>query len=294
MLLRKQLLSIVAYSGCSTGMILVNKVLLSTYSLPFPIELVLLQSFTVVILLYIAKLVGLIKFNLCMSVAIRTFPHSLSFSLMIFSSLKSLLYLSISAQTALKNSTIVGTAIGDHLLYGRPFTPALILSFFFIILGTFLGANSDPWTTSLGILWMTINILCTIFFSLYFKYLLTIIPDIGYYAPICYNNAFCFFLFFPLGVQEYNELFDKLPETTRGTYLALGLMLTISSALTVSVIWCMTENSPTTMNVIGALNKLVVSILGIFLFKQFPTPSGYTGMIFCLLGGVLYAKSSWP
>lgn len=108
--------------------------------------------------------------------------------------------------------------------------------------------------------------------------------------PICYNNTVIFLLILPLALEDYEEFFGKGLQNTFETYSALGLMLINSAGTILSVIWCMAENPPTTMNTVRTLNKVVVTFLSIFLFKEHPTLYGLMRMLLSVFGGVLHKQ----
>jgi GDP-mannose transporter len=54
-------------------------------------------------------------------------------------------------------------------------------------------------------------------------------------------------------------------------------------------VYAMKCNSATTYSVVGSLNKIPLTFLGIIIFKSYPTTVGWVGIAIGLSGGVYYA-----
>ena len=97
---------------------------------------------------------------------------------MIYTSTKSLQYLSVPVYTIFKNLTIIVIAYGEVLWFGGSVTPLLLLSFGFMVLSSFVAAWADIQaalngigpsgqpaaaisTLNAGYAWMGLNVICT-------------------------------------------------------------------------------------------------------------------------------------
>lgn len=291
---RSAVLSVVTYSTCSVSMILLNKLLMYTFAMPFPISLLLLQNTGAFVLVSLGKQLNLISFpDFSWSVARRWIPLTALFVMMLVSSMKSLQHMSVSAQTIIKNLAIIATALGDKWLYGKRMPPGIVFSFVLMIVGSYLGAQGDKWVSRLGLVWTAGNIVSTVAYTLYMKKLMSDLGrGLGPYGPVYYNNLLSVPVFFFAGLWELKPFLFSLAHCTPAALGFLGVMTAVSSLMTFGVFWCMKETSPTTFSVVGALNKVPVTLLGIVIFQQFPSMMGYLGIALALLGGLLYSYSN--
>lgn len=283
-------LSVVAYCSVSIGMIILNKLVMYTYGMNYPNGLLLMQNTGALLLVCGAKKIGLIHFpDFSMQVVRAWMPLTLLFVAMLFTSMKSLNSMSVSAQTIIKSCAIIFTAAGDDYLYGKRVTRGMYLAFVLMISGSYLGAKGDPWVTSWGIFWTFANIVATVGYTLYMKQLLgDVKKQIGRYGPVFYNNLLSIPFFIIGALLEPGDMVEAVLTTTPYGKFFLLLVTVLSSGMTFTVFWCMEMTSPTTFSVFGALNKVPLSLLGIVIFKQYPEPMGYVGISLALSAGFLY------
>lgn len=116
------------------------------------------------------------------------FPVSLLLVGMIYTSTKSLQYLSVPVYTIFKNLTIIVTAYGEVLWFGGSVTPSALFSFGLMVLSSVVAAWADIQhalyggtgaatldaadkmaTLNLGYAWMGMNVFCTAAYLLSMK-----------------------------------------------------------------------------------------------------------------------------
>lgn len=284
------LLSVALYSACSTCMTLLNKLLMFTYSMPYPNVLLFCQNGAAALLVILAKHCNFITYpDLSMKIVRQWLPLSVLFVAMLITSMKSLEIMSVPAQTVIKNLAIVLTAVGDSIFYEKRITCGMYMSFALMALGSYLSAKGDSWVTWRGILWTFANIICTVLYTLYMKKITTkLTHSIGRYSPVVYNNLLSLPFFIIGGLNDVSLMMARLTEAPWQAYVCLLFMLCISACMTFGVFWCMEVTSPTTFSVVGALNKIPIAVFGIFLFRQYPEPVGYAGILIALSSGILY------
>ncbi|KAG5494043.1 hypothetical protein JKF63_01877 [Porcisia hertigi] len=282
--------SVVMYCACSVGMILVNKLIMTTYCLDFPLGILMLQNGGALAIVAFAKATRFISYpDFSLSVAKQWLPLTVLFVAMLFTSMKSLGMMSVAAQTILKNLGVVCTALGDRFLYGKAQTLSIYFSFALMLLGSYLSAKGDQWVTPAGLAWTFTNIIATVSYTLYMKAVLgSVSNSIGRYGPVFYNNILSLPFFLLMGYDEIIPFLTACSETTVDGKLVIIISVLVSSAMTFSVFWCMSTTSPTTMSVAGSLNKIPLAFLGMLVFHQFPTATGYVGIMIALSAGLLY------
>ena len=289
-------LSLLCYCSCSIWMILLNKLVVDTFKLDYPMGLIFIQNGCALLLVLGAKQAGLIHFpEFDAKVAKRWLPLTVLFVLMLWTSMKSLKTMSVAVQTICKNVAIVLTAFGDAYFFKKQLNSSMFGAFGLIVLGSYLGSASDKWVTTEGMLWTGANVVTTVMYVLYMNDLLKhVSKDIGRYGPVFYNNLLSLpFLFLPSCLTLRSLLTDikAAPWTGIGCLVAMVL---VGSVMTFTTFWCMSVTSPTTYSVTGALNKIPLAFLGIFIFSHYPTAMGYFGIASSLGGGAWYAYLNRP
>ena len=123
--LLSQFLSCLLYTGCSIGMVLVNKAIPMTideeyrHKLP-QISIIMFQCIIAVLLVEGARIFGIIDYpGLEWSIVKQWIPLNLIFIAMLFSGFLSLVYISVPMVTIFKNITNLFTVFGDWYLFGE-------------------------------------------------------------------------------------------------------------------------------------------------------------------------------
>jgi GDP-mannose transporter len=288
--------AIAIYSTCSVSMILLNKLVMYTYGLDYPMGLLFMQNASALGLVATAKAFGFVHYpDFDMRVVRKWMPLTVLFVGMLFTSMKSLSIMSVAVQTILKNLAIVLTALGDAYFFDRKLSIGMFASFALMFVGAYLGSASDRWVTAWGLFWTFANIIFTVAYVLYMKLLLgDVSHEIGRYGPVFYNNLLSLpFLVLP-SLPTLGPLVNDIASAPNGAHACLFFMMLVGSGMTFATFWCMKATSPTTYAVTGALNKIPLAVLGIFIFKQHPTAVGAIGIAFALAGGMLYTWLNRP
>lgn len=288
----EQALSVITYCTFSISTILMNKLLLYTFKLPYPNCILFLQNGGAVVLVVGAKQLGWINYpDFSLSVVKRWLPLTFFFVMMLFTSMKSLHTMSVSAQTILKNMAMILTAIGDKYLYSKTITIGMYVAFAMMIVGSCLGAHGDNNVTAWGLFWTLLNVAFTTGYSLYMKRITnTLGAELGRYGPVFYNNILSLPFIVVCGWSEFSPFFAKVrTEASIGALVCLVFSTIISSGMTFTVFWCMQMTSPTTHSVAGSLNKVPLTFLGMIIFNQYPNAVGYVGVVLALMGGMMYS-----
>eukprot|EP01059_Diplonema_ambulator_P007445 TRINITY_DN1690_c1_g2_i1.p1 TRINITY_DN1690_c1_g2~~TRINITY_DN1690_c1_g2_i1.p1 ORF type:complete len:361 (+),score=79.91 TRINITY_DN1690_c1_g2_i1:681-1763(+) len=286
--------SIVCYTTCSVSMILLNKLIIDVKGFTYPFVLVFFQNLSAVLVVILLRMLGFIDYpDLKEKLIKRWIPLVLLFVGMLITSLMALKSLSVPLQTLIKSLAIFVTAAGDGILFGRVFNNLMIFSFFLLILGSLLGALTDHYVTLPGLLWSFSNVACTSGYQLYMKGVLNDLKDtMGKWGPVYYNNLLSLpplFIFVVWDMNSWVAKLKTLDDATSVTYLTL--MILISAVMTMSSFWCMSATNPTTYGVIGGMNKIPLTLLGIWIFNHYPTTTSGIGMMSAIVGGLVYTRA---
>ncbi|CUG91729.1 lipophosphoglycan biosynthetic protein, putative [Bodo saltans] len=252
-------LSLIIYSGCSISMILLNKLVIDTYHLNYPMGLLVLQNGCALLLVAVLKKLGLVHYpDFDRKVAMKWLPLTVLFVGMLWTSMKSLKIMSVA-------------------------------------LGSYMGSVGDRWVTSWGLFWTFTNIFFTVSYVLYMKRLLgDVSKEIGRYGPVFYNNLLSLPFLAPSSIATFPDLLGDIYESPYSAKMCLLLMILVGSVMTFASFWCMKMTSPTTYSVTGALNKIPLAVMGIFIFGHNPTGLGWAGIGIALSGGVVYTWLNRP
>ncbi|KAG8349004.1 putative UAA transporter family Triose phosphate Transporter family [Trypanosoma vivax] len=287
--------SVVALSICSMGMILLNKLIMYTYKLNFPMSILFVQNACAVLLVVMAKYMGWLDYpDFDRGVAKRWLPLTILFVGMLWTSMKSLETMSVSVHSIVKGLAVILTAVGDSRLYGKRVTPLMYCSFVLMSVGSCFATKGDRWVTAWGIFWTFANIAFTVAYTLYMKQMSALCKDIGSFGPVFYNNLLSLPIVAPPALPNMGKTLQILWHSPPIVMINFTIMILVGSVMSYVTFWCMKETSPTTFSVIGTLNKIPLIFVGMVAFNQFPTALGYFGIFVALNGGLLYTYANIP
>ncbi|XVF68943.1 hypothetical protein PTKIN_Ptkin11bG0041700 [Pterospermum kingtungense] len=249
------LLSGTAYCFSSCSMILLNKVVLSSYNFNAGISLMFYQnliSCLVVAILGLCRAVSVEKLNWKL---IRVWiPVNITFVGMLVSGMYSLKYINIAMVTILKNMTNILTAIGEYYVFRKHQNQKVWTAMFMMIFSAVTGGITDLSFDATGYTWQTLNCILTASYSLTLRRVMdkakqtTKSGTLNEVSMVLLNNLlslpFAIFLIFILDEWDYVMNVDviKLPmfwvaATASGF---LGLAITFTS------MWFLRQTGPTT------------------------------------------------
>lgn len=206
-----------------------------------------------------------------------------------YSHFHSLQHNSVPMVTVFKNIANIFTAVGDMIFFKSPIEPLVRLSFGIMLLGA-MAASSDSSVSSIGLMWMLSNCVCTSGYCLYMKFATKTIKMSKFGMVYC-NNVLATVLLLPVVVLngEVAEFMSR-PDLHTLTYLQhnffagfVGFFLNFAS------LNCVAATSPTTYAIVGSLNKIPTAFLGVILFHTTLTKETW---LFCsvgVAGGFLYS-----
>ncbi|CAL8999025.1 unnamed protein product [Prunus brigantina] len=270
------LLSGTAYCISSCSMILLNKVVLSSYNFNAGVSLMFYQnliSSVIVVLLGFSGVVTVEKLNWKL---VRVWiPVNIIFIGMLVSGMYSLKYVNIAMVTILKNVTNILTAIGELYLFRKHQSQKVWTAMFFMIISAISSGITDISFDTLGYAWQISNCILTASYSLTLRRVMdeakkyTRSGSLNEVSMVLLNNLlslpFAAFLIIMFDEWEYIISADviKLPmfwviATASGL---LGLAISFTS------MWFLHQTGPTTYSLVGSLNKIPISLAGLVLFK---------------------------
>ncbi|ROW17462.1 hypothetical protein VPNG_00635 [Cytospora leucostoma] len=301
--------SILAYCLSSISMTVVNKYCVSGKDWNLNLFYLAIQSIVCIGAILICKKLGMIT-NLApfdKEKAKRWYPISLLLVGMIYTSTKSLQFLSVPVYTIFKNLTIIVIAYGEVLWFGGEVTPMALLSFGLMVLSSVIAAwadiqaaltggydsNVSVSTLNAGYAWMGMNVFCTASYVLTMR---KVIKKMNFkdWDSMFYNNLLTIptLIVASLIFEDWSteNLTLNFPEDSRNALIA-GMIYSGLAAIFISYCsaWCIRVTSSTTYSMVGALNKLPIAISGLVFFAA-PVTFGSVSAIFLgFISGIVYA-----
>jgi len=290
----KSIVASTMYSGCSVGMVLVNKSLASSYNHlidgDLNILLVVFQAITAVFCVEFSKKAGWVDYP---SFNVRTAqmwaPVNLLFCGMLFTGMASLEHNSVPMVTVFKNITNIMTTIGDCIIYGATVDFLVMAAFGIMLAGAVMAARNDADVTQTGLLWMLANCLCTSGYVLYLKFA-TKSVKLSKFGMVFYNNVLCTLFLFPVSVMngEFGTFMGTSALHTADYATKNAFAGFVGFFLNFASLNCVAQTGPTTYAMIGSLNKIPIAILGYLIFDTRISEETWTFISISLTGGILY------
>ncbi|KAI0540910.1 hypothetical protein GGR58DRAFT_92420 [Xylaria digitata] len=299
--------SILAYCFASISMTVVNKYVVSGSEWNLNFFYLAIQSIVCIATIQILKQVGVIT-NLAPfdpNKGRRWFPISLLLVGMIYTSTKSLQYLSVPVYTIFKNLTIIVIAYGEVLWFGGSVTPLALLSFGLMVLSSVIAAWADTnyagktvqaaealATLNAGYAWMGLNVFCTASYILSMR---KVIKSMNFkdWDTMFYNNLLTIpvLIVCSLVAEDWSSanLIKNFPPETRNS-LFVGMIYSGLGAILISYCsaWCIRVTSSTTYSMVGALNKLPLAVSGLIFFAAPVTLGSVSAIIIGFVSGIVY------
>ena len=191
--------------------------------------------------------------------------------------------------TVFKNLSNITTTMGDYYFYGQTVNIEIMASLVMLVVGAILTGWSELNLDYNSLIWLSINCISCSAYLLYIKR----VKGINDFGKVFYNSI----LSYPLIVIMIS-VFGEYPAFVTdwaqfdlngfGFYFIFLLNSVCGFAISLSVFWCLQVNSPTTTAMIGAMNKIPLCFLGLFLFGSPITRMGFFYLVFSLFSGLVY------
>ncbi|KAI3930060.1 hypothetical protein MKW92_014920 [Papaver armeniacum] len=290
------LLSGTAYCISSCSMILLNKVVLSSYGFDAGISLMFYQCHCC----YGVETFGLVSTEKLTWKLIKVWiPVNIIFIGMLVTGMYSLKYINIAMVTILKNLTNILTAIGELYIFKKRQNRKVWTAMLMMIISALTSGITDISFDAVGYTWQIFNCILTASYSLTLRRVMdtakqtTRSGSLNEVTMVLLNNALslplAIFLIIIFNEWEYVYTVDvvRLPmfwvvATASGL---LGLSISFTS------MWFLNQTGPTTYSLVGSLNKIPISIAGLLLFNVSLSLSNLFSILFGLFAGVLFARA---
>ncbi|XP_031484984.1 GDP-mannose transporter GONST2-like isoform X2 [Nymphaea colorata] len=281
-------------------MILLNKVVLSSYGFDAGVSLMLFQNLVAVIIILMLSAFGVVTTEKLTWRLVRVWiPVNMIFIGMLITGMYSLKYINVAMVTILKNVTNILTAIGDTYIFRRHQNAKVWAALFLMIISAVCGGITDLSFNATGYTWQALNCILTASYSLTLRRVMDVAKQatrsgsLNEVSMVLLNNLlslpFAIFLIILFNEWEYVYSLDmiRLPMfwvvATASGFLGLGISFTS--------MWFLHQTGPTTFSLVGSLNKIPLSVAGILVFRVPISLPNLSSILFGLFAGVFFAKA---
>ncbi|XP_071700807.1 GDP-mannose transporter GONST2-like [Rutidosis leptorrhynchoides] len=294
------LISGAAYCLSSCSMILLNKIVLSSYAFNAGISLMFFQnliSTIIVIVLGLFRVVSLEKLNWKL---IKVWiPVNVIFVAMLVSGMYSLKHINIAMVTILKNVTNIMTAVGELYIFRKRQSQKVWTAMFLMIISAVTGGITDLSFEAAGYTWQLVNCGLTASYSLTLRRVMdtakavTKSGSLNEVSMVLLNNL----LSLPFGALLI-IIFDEWTYVVNADVIKIPMFWVVATAsgllglaISFTSMWFLNQTGPTTYSLVGSLNKIPISIAGILLFNVPVSVPNLFSILFGLFAGVFFAKA---
>ena len=274
----------------SVGMMLGNK--LAVQVLPLPSTLVLVQVFGTLLLLSLYRN-QLQRFRL--DVLREWLPIALLFSSMIYTSMKSFLYVNVSTMLIFRNISAIVTTVVEYWVRGTTVNTEIVLSELTIVLGAILygwGSANFSW---IGFLWILTNVGAQVAYGVTLKLKMdgnSNFKEMSKYTMSLYNNTLAIPpLLLILFVQgEHTHILPSIANVTPAGWGTISLTCFLGFLISTSGFGLQKLVSASVFIVINNLSKFLNIFLGmLWLNDQISGTLDAAGCVVAILGGCWFS-----
>jgi GDP-mannose transporter len=244
------------------------------------------------------KIFGLIKvepFN--WKIVKVWYPVNLIFVGMLITSFWALKDLGVPMSTVLKNMTNLIVIGSEYVMYGRVYNKFIWATMGLMVLSAVCGAFTDLAFNAAGYFWQIVNSAFTAANMLYLKVVMEKVKNytsngerLDEFSMVFYNNLLSLPLIFLVMVfqGELKTLPDQ-PDLYNPAFLFVASLTgLVGFGISFSVLWFLSTTTPTTFSLVGSLNKIPVSLIGLLLFETGISLPNLASVLVGLCSGVMF------
>ncbi|KAH9523376.1 hypothetical protein Btru_039865 [Bulinus truncatus] len=289
--LTKRILSALFYGLSSMLIVIVNKLVLTSYGFPSFQVLGLGQIVTGIVVLHLAKTLRVISFpDLSVDTVWKVWPLPLIYISNLIFGLGGTKKLSLPMFTVLRRFSILFTMIAEYYILSVRASRFVQFTVYLMILGAVVAASDDLTFDLSGYTFILLNDLTTAANGVYTKQKLEA-KTLGKYGLLYYNSLIMALPMFVITVSSgelvqammFNNWLDPL------FLFQFLLSCLMGFILNYSIIMCTAYNSALTTTIVGVLKNLLVTYLGMFLGGDYVySAMNFIGINISVLGSILY------
>ncbi|KAI3801530.1 hypothetical protein L1987_29637 [Smallanthus sonchifolius] len=294
------LVSGAAYCLSSCSMILLNKVVLSSYGFNAGISLMFYQNLICSVIVIILGLCGAVSLEKLSWKLVKVWiPVNLIFVGMLVSGMYSLKYINIAMVTILKNMTNILTAVGELYIFRKRQSQKVWTAMFLMIISAVTGGITDLSFDETGYTWQLVNCILTASYSLTLRRVMdtaksvTKSGSLNEVSMVLLNNL----ISLPFGAFLI-IIFDEWTYVINADVIKIPMFWVVATvsgllglAISFTSMWFLNQTGPTTYSLVGSLNKIPISIAGLLLFNVPLSLPNLFSILFGLFAGIFFANA---
>uniref|UniRef100_A0A2C9LIB0 Sugar phosphate transporter domain-containing protein n=1 Tax=Biomphalaria glabrata TaxID=6526 RepID=A0A2C9LIB0_BIOGL len=290
-LVTKRILSALFYGLSSMLIVIVNKLVLTSYGFPSFQVLGLGQVVSGIVVLYLAKLFRLISFpDLSVDTVWKVWPLPLIYISNLIFGLGGTKKLSLPMFTVLRRFSILFTMIAEYYILSVRASRFVQFTVYLMILGAMIAASDDLSFDLSGYTFILLNDLTTAANGVYTKQKLEA-KSLGKYGLLYYNSLIMVLPIFVLTVSSGELAQAMMFKDWLDPVFLIQFLLScfMGFVLNYSIILCTLYNSALTTTIVGVLKNLLVTYLGMFLGGDYVySATNFIGINISVLGSIMY------
>lgn len=261
----KRVSSAVFYAFCSFSIVVVNKMVLTTYSFPSEV-LALGQMVATITILSVGKALRLVDFpSLSMDTTTNIFPLPLIYFGNVICGLGGTKRLNLPMFTVLRRFSILMTMLLEQFLLGNRRKPSMQLAVYMMIFGAVFAAWYDLSFNLPGYVMVFISDIATALNGVYTMKKLKI-KSLGKYGILFYNSLF---MFLPtlIMVKLSGGLDEAMLAPWSNPIFTVQFIASciMGFILNYSVVLCTMYNSALTTTIVGVIKNVLITYIGMFI-----------------------------
>ncbi|XP_063844828.1 UDP-sugar transporter UST74c-like isoform X2 [Scylla paramamosain] len=290
--LLKRIFSALFYGLCSFLIMVINKMVLTTYKFPSFQFVALGQMTATVVVLFVAKKLRVVDFpGFSPEIIPKIWPLPLMYVGNLIFGLGGTKRLSLPMFTVLRRFSILFTMIAERLLLGIHPALTVQLTVYMMILGSIIAAVNDLSFDTIGYFFVLTNNVFTAGTGVYVKKKLES-KELGKYGLLFYNSLFM--LPFATIFCWINGDFLKTWEYEGWKNPAFVCQFMVSCimgfVLMYSVMVCTQFNSALTTTIIGCLKNIFITYLGMIIGGDYVFSFyNFVGLNISIVGSIIYS-----
>ncbi|XP_070195285.1 solute carrier family 35 member D2-like protein isoform X2 [Littorina saxatilis] len=284
------------YAMCAMLIVVVNKLVLTSYKFPSFLSLGLGQMVVTVVVLQLSKMLGLVHFPSPHKDTFKqVWPLPLLFFGNIVFSLGGTQRLSMPMYVVLRRFSNFLIMIGEYYVLGVVATPFIQFTVYLMILGAIIAASGDLAFDLIGYTFILATNLCSSASGVFTKQKLNA-KTLGKYGLMFYNSLFMMGPLFLLSYVtgdihksiEYEHWNDPLFLAQFVMACVAGFMINYATML------CTQYNSALTTSIVGVLKNLVIVYAGMFIGGDYIYSTvNFIGINVSVVGGLMYSYATF-
>jgi solute carrier family 35 len=283
------------YATTSLVIIVINKIVLTSWGFPSYTALAIAQFAATCLLLLGARALGYTSFPLFPRNVFRhVMPLPLVFALNTVTGLGGTQRISLPMFTVLRRFTIVLTMILEFWLLGKTSSHGVKFSVMLLVAGAFVAALNDLSFDATGYFLIMTNNLCSALNCVVLKKKLDENKPLGTNGLLFYNSFFSLPVVAAVWWLRADQEIDAVMQFAHWSnpvFLSLFFCAAIMGCLlNLSIFLCTHHNSALTTMIVGSLKNVVSTYIGMFLGNDYIfTTINFMGLNLSVLGTVVYS-----